>query len=229
MINQNNTEGREVEFKLSVRGEDDFSRLISMLGSESDTDSFSLQENHFFDTEHRTLRAYGLSLRLRFEENRRLLTVKGPVERSFDGLIERAEEEIEIDPVTAERILAGVESPFGVILDGVSDASIPIVETARTALVGQTLECVGSFRNIRRYFGPVDVNGVDLTFEMDRTEFPGGRIDHEVEIEVESEQEEQCRESLRQLFQRADIPWQKAQNKAQRFFEALALQTPDEY
>ena len=144
-------------------------------------------------------------------------------------VIERAEEEIAIDPVTAERILAGVESPLGVLLDGVNDESIPIVETARTAVVGQTLECVGSFRNMRRYLGPVDLNGLEITFEMDRTEFPGGQIDHEVEVEVNSEQEQQCREALRQLFIRADIPWQKAQNKAQRFFEALALQAPDEY
>ena len=109
MIDQSNTEGREIEFKLSVRGEDDFDRLVSLLGSETRSDDLALQENHFFDTEHRTLRACGLGLRLRFEEKRCLLTVKGPVERSLDGLIERAEEEIEIDPITAERILAGAK------------------------------------------------------------------------------------------------------------------------
>ena len=229
MMDQNKTEGREIEFKLSVRGEDDFDRLAHLLGAESNTDAISLQENHFFDTDDRSLRASGLALRLRFEENRRILTVKGPVERSLDGLIERAEEEIEIDPVTAERILAGVESPLGVLLDGIEAQGIPIVETARTAVVGQPLECVGSFRNLRRYYGPVDIDGLEITFEMDRTEFPGGQIDHEVEIEVQANQEEECREALRRLFVRADIPWQKAQNKAQRFFEALALQTPDEF
>jgi len=229
MMDQNKMEGREIEFKLSVRGEDDFDRLASVLGAETNTDAISLQENHFFDTEDRSLRASGLALRLRFEESRRILTVKGPVERSLDGLIERAEEEVEVDPVTAERILAGVESPLGALLDRVEDKSIPIVETARTAVVGHALECVGSFRNLRRYYGPVELDGLEITFEMDRTEFPGGQIDHEVEIEVEADQEEECRETLRRLFVRADIPWQKAQNKAQRFFEALALQTPDEF
>lgn len=229
MMDQNKTEGREIEFKLTVRGEDDFDRLASLLGAESNSDSISLQENHFFDTDDRNLRAAGLALRLRFEESRRILTVKGPVERSLDGLIERAEEEIEIESVTAERILAGVESPIEVLLEGVESASIPIVETVRTAVIEQPLRCVGSFRNLRRYLGPVEVEGLEITFEMDRTEFPGGQIDHEVEVEVQADQEEACREALRHLFVRADIPWQKAQNKAQRFFEALALQTPDEY
>jgi uncharacterized protein YjbK len=63
---------------------------------------------------------------------------------------------------------------------------------------------------------------LNVLFEMDRTEFPDGCIDHEVEIEIHHEDPRRCRDALKALFTAAGIPWRSAPSKSARFFGTLA-------
>jgi uncharacterized protein YjbK len=216
------TQRQETEFKLRVRDESDFDTLTKLVAGDTASGRTEIQENHFFDTPQGALRRGGYALRLRFEGARRVLTAKGAA-TSADVLRQRPEDEADIDAVEAERILSGALAPLERLRLALAPTTSALVDAIEHTAGESALAHVGSFRNVRRYVGPVDVAGVDVTFEMDRTEFPGGRIDHEVEVEVElaGEELERFEAELRATFARAGIPWKTAPSKARRFFEAL--------
>ncbi|HEX5009679.1 MAG TPA: hypothetical protein VFY71_04700, partial [Planctomycetota bacterium] len=62
---------------------------------------------------------------------------------------------------------------------------------------------------------------VTLVLELDRSELPGGRVDHEVEAEVPAELAPAAERALRALCARAGVPWRSAPSKAARLFAAL--------
>jgi len=222
----------EVEFKLRIAGAGDLLALAAQLPAleAALTGRAALQLNHFFDTSDWTLQALACTLRLREESGRFVLGAKGPAETSADGaLSRRAEEEVDVDVALARQVLAGRLPPLEPLQArfGRDPASL----TARIAntLGERPLRHVGSFKNERRRIGPLELPAADgplsLVFEIDRTEFPFGRVDHEIEVEVAAADAERAGSALRALFQRAGLPWRSAASKAARLFGTLARET----
>ncbi len=218
----------ELEFKLLVRNEADFEALARTLRGEQGASlpAPDRQVNHFFDSQKRGLSGAGYALRLREEASGAKLTLKGPALRSENGLTSRPECEIAVSPSQAEAILGGAISPLDVLERSRPDD--PSVHVARRAVGQEPLRLLGHFVNERRKLGPCPLdNGSQVTFELDRTSFPGELIEYEVELEVESQDVGQARRHLESLFQRAGLPWVPATSKAGRFFERLQLARPD--
>jgi hypothetical protein len=65
---------------------------------------------------------------------------------------------------------------------------------------------------------------VQLMLELDRTEFPDGRIEHELEVEVPPERAEAARAALVRLFAQVGLPWRPATSKVERLFATRSRQ-----
>lgn len=212
--------GMEREFKLQLASPAACARLRAALGPAPARQT--RQENHFYDTSARGLRAARIALRLREEEGRWFLTLKGPRQDGGGALSTRAEEELELDAHAAHALLAPGSDPLAVLERARGES--PLVRAAR-ATVGRTpLARLGSFSNERLRLGPLALEGVatELVLELDRTRFPGSVETHELELEVPAEADPAAVEAaLRALFARLDLPWRAGENKAARFFRLL--------
>jgi hypothetical protein len=225
----------EREFKLAIPDEAAWRALRARLGGPSAP--AARQVNHFFDTEARDLHRGRVALRLREERGRSTLALKGPElvgETALAGetarpggtaLASRPEEELALEPREAAAILAGERSPLEAFR-----ASL----LARNALVQRALELagrappwpLGAFENERTRLGPLAFppgsRGPALVFELDRTTFPGGRVERELEVELPAGVDPAGVEpALRELFASLGIPVVTAPSKAARFFAAL--------
>lgn len=132
------------------------------------------QDNRFFDTADRRLRRAALNLRLRRENDRLLMTCKGRGGIGAAGEHRHTEWEEWLDASRWSAIERGVLS--------VDD--LPLPEPVRQALGNGRLEALGGFANRRLEFHQHDDPAALLC--LDRTEFLGARIDHELEIETAS-------------------------------------------
>jgi len=219
--------GREVEFKLALGGEADVAALLAALPAGSPPPGPAREQlNHFFDTPGGALRRARLALRLREEAGRFRLTAKGPAAATADeALADRPEEEVSLDATWAFDLLGERRSALEVLVARLGPRHPPLVDELLRAAGDRPLRRVASFRNERRQLGPLELPGADgpvsLTLELDRSEFPGGRVDHEVEAEVVPAQAEAARAALASLFSRAGLPWQTAPSKAERLFARL--------
>ena len=229
MVPENDALGREIELKYALPDERALAALSrQLLGADEPPPAPVRQVNHFFDTPGLALRRAQLALRLREEGGRFLVTAKGPAEGDTqDGaLTARAEEEVEIDGSEARAILAGETSALALLVERRAGASA-FLKSIELALADEALQHVGSFENARtrigRTFEARDRAGtVELLFELDRTSFPGERVDCEVEIEVRTRADaERARWVVEGLLEKAGVSWSAATSKAQRFFEAL--------
>lgn len=218
--------GREIEFKLPLASEAELAALLAALPAGAPTPGPEREQlNHFFDTPRGELRRAGLALRLREEAGRFRLTAKGPPVADAGALTERAEDEVTLDGGWAFEVLAGQRSPLDVLRTRLA-AGTPLLDALQRAAGKRPLARLGSFRNLRRELGPVDLpragaEPVRVTLELDRSEFPGGRVDHEVEVEVAAADAPAVEAALREWLGRAGLPWRAAGSKAQRLFEAL--------
>ncbi len=223
----------ELEFKLRVADLRDFASLGRALPALGDVLAVAPVEqvNHFFDTSDWVLRRHGCTLRLREEDGAHVITAKGPAEDVGDeALTRRPEEEVAVDAARARQILAGRLSPLDALLARHGGRHTTLTAALARTLGDRPLFHVGTFRNERRRVGPVqlpaeDGGPIEVVFELDRTEFPAGRVDHEIEVEVRDADATLCREALGALLRRAGIPWRTAPSKAARFFGTLARET----
>jgi cellulose biosynthesis protein BcsQ/uncharacterized protein YjbK len=218
----------EHEYKLRLRGAADFEALMAHVPDAPARDAGDVvQVNHVFDTPRRELSRHGYALRLREEQGVFTITLKGPVfERDGDpALASKAEEEVRIDASWAVEVLGGRRSPLTTLARRARGPGPAVVEAARALVGSQPLERVGSFRNVRQRVGPVALpstgRALDVVLEFDRTEFPGGRTEYEVEVEVDAADAEVCGPALQRLFADAGVPWTTSTSKAGRFFESL--------
>lgn len=218
-------DGLERELKLLVPDPAAFVALAAVLGCEPDP--AVLQQNHFFDTPAHDLRRARCALRLRVEPGRATLTAKGAALPSgAAALAVRPELELALAPDEAAALLAGERSPLAFL----ARHGGPLAQRVVALTGGAPLVPVGAFANRRARLGPVRLPdpgggsgpgpGAAVVLELDATEFPGGRVDHEVELELPGP----CPETLaalRRAFDLAGLPWRPATSKARRFFEAL--------
>jgi cellulose biosynthesis protein BcsQ/uncharacterized protein YjbK len=217
---------QEIEFKVSVDGPEAFSALEEVLAGDAPvTRRTKRQRNHFFDTADRAFEDTGAALRLREEEGRFLLVAKGAATSEGEVLTKRAEEEVELASPDAKAILSGAADPLEVLGEQLGSPPPRLVASMREAAGGSPIVRLGAFENERTVLGPVEVSlegrERSLEFELDRTEFPGGRVDFEVEVEVQDVGAAGADE-LRALFARAGIEWRSAPSKAARFFALIA-------
>jgi uncharacterized protein YjbK len=222
---------QEIEFKFGVEDESALDRFARVLGLDHTAFPARRQRNTFFDSADGRLRYRGLALRLRVEEDRAMMTIKGKgVARSEDRvLLERFEAETAIDLPAAEAILDGSRSPLTFLEASADDRSVRQgLESIQRALQGRELVCLGSFENRRTSLPAVslEVGGarVPLVFELDRTLFPGGRLECEIEAEIQPGVDAApLMKHLLQLLERAEIHWSPTRSKFARFLDAAGL------
>jgi uncharacterized protein YjbK len=161
----------EVELKWALEPAG-YARLAGLLAGELGPARVLEQDNRFFDAADLRLRRAGLNLRLRREDGRLLMTSKRRAGAGGEGVHRHDEWEEWLDPGLWERLDAPDLA-----------AALPLPEPVRAALGGAPLVALGGFANRREEFRSASDGREDLLC-LDRTVLPGGRIDHELEIET---------------------------------------------
>jgi len=222
---------REIEFKFGVPGKQAFYQLIEHLDlPESVLTEGVTQVNHFFDSRALCLHEKHFAFRLREENEKNILTIKGEhasPQRGNSTLSNRVEEEVAIPRQAAVDLLHGRISPQQTIRDHFKSKSASLLQMINTACDDQDLVHIGEFSNVRIHLPPVRLavenTSETLEFELDTSTFPNGNIEHEIEIEISEHSDATSIEAaLIELLQQAGIEWYTAPSKAKRFFAALA-------
>lgn len=126
------------------------------------------QDNRFYDSPDRRLQRAGMSLRLRREDGRVLMTCK-VYQGSGDGLHRAQEHECWLNAASWSLVVHGLAP----------DTCLPLPEPVTATLAGAPMIALGGFSNHRAVF----LHGREELC-LDRTDF-GVRIDHELEIETD--------------------------------------------
>lgn len=193
----------ERELKFQLRDEAAWRALQVVLGAPAGRLE---QVNAYLDTPDRRVAARREMVRLRRENGDRVLTYKQGV-RVEDGYFEAREFEAPVSEDEWDRVLAGDELQH-----------LEPLTVLRASIGPGPLQVTGEVRNLRTRF-PLP-NGDVL--ELDRTEFPGGRVDHEVEVETADPDE--VRDLLEDLAERAGVRLEvQTRTKYERFLEAAGL------
>jgi len=217
------TSGQETELKFRGADANAFAALVTAAGR-TPLEAV-MQVNHFFDTPDFRLNSAKYTVRLREEEGAFVLGSKSPEIRSHDGTLTRkSEEEVVVDHNEAAQILSGTISPLDVLERLASARATPLMKAIRQ-IVGETkLVHVGSFQNERsRLPVALSTNAGPFTaqFEMDRTIFPGRRIDYEVEVELKGVDADEATAAVNAFLAKAQVGHQSGPSKAKRFFEIV--------
>ncbi len=159
----------ERELKLAI-SEDDARRLLDLWGPPVRT---LLQRNDYFDSPDGRLRQARYGLRLRAEGPRRTLTLKGPTRRDVD-LAVRSEDEADISHAEADRILLEGLDP--------QTSSLPALRQLALRLGVSRVEVLGGIENERTVL-VANLGGDRVEILLDRTRYPDGSIDLELEME----------------------------------------------
>ena len=182
---------RETELKIGLPDESAWRWVESRLS----VAAVASQHNFFFDTRERTLRGARIGLRLRQEGGTVRLTAKGPAAQSTDAAITRR---IELERDSSDAELAAALSEGLDLSATVASwrANLPS-DPRESAAVAQFLDALdaagprfdatGDFENERRTgrLDLIDAQGpCPITLELDRTRYPGGREDFEIEVEA---------------------------------------------
>jgi uncharacterized protein YjbK len=211
---------QEVEIKLGLDGEDALERLKAAI--EGDVSPTVTQTNNFFDTDAGALDDARCTCRVREERGPSgtewTLTLKG-VEKTDGELSQKAESEWVIDEEAARALLGG-EDPLAKAraLDDGSGAGL--LAHLEGLAAGEGLKHIGAFTNERTRVRTTLEPG-DAVFELDKTTFPGDRVDCELELEVPEDQADAYRVAVTGLVDKAGVKTHKAKSKAARFFKAL--------
>lgn len=216
----------EREFKLRLAGEPAFAALRARLLELGGVAAAPVRQvNHFFDTASGDLRRGRVALRLREESGAFVLTLKGPELGAPGVLSSRSEEELPVESAEAREVLEGRRDPL-VLLAASPLGRAPLVRRARELAADAPLSRLGGFENERERFESVSLDdagsGRELVFELDRTRFPGGITEHELEVEVpEGVAVDTVESGLRALLARLHLRFEAAPSKAARLFRIL--------
>jgi uncharacterized protein YjbK len=210
----------EVELKRLLVGNGAGDKLIAALGGEVRADM--RQVNHIFDTDARSLDRSRYALRLRLEGPAAWLTAKGPTSRVGASTGSKAEAEAAVEPAMVRDLLAGRLDPLTVLKARVTDPGYADLWKGLEAVRGsQSLRSWGHFENRRRTVC-TSAAGPQLDVEVDRTVFPNGRVDEEVEIELPREGlAPQVEKWLDATLRAAAIESEKSTPKIARFFASI--------
>jgi uncharacterized protein YjbK len=183
----------EIEFK-NILTHDEYTQLVSAFLL--DTDSFNLQENHYFDTKTFELKKKGSALRIRLKNEEYILTLKQPAEV---GLLESHQ------PLAKEEALSIIRGELFINGD-----MVDLIK--KLGINPHELRCFGSLETKRS-----EVIYKEGTLVLDHSYYLGME-DYEVEYEVADHK--QGHEDFLQLLNTFKIPLRKTDNKIQRFYRA---------
>jgi len=161
----------EKELKIAIPDESIWFNFCEVLGGKPNR--ILRQVNTYFDTSNRTLLKRGnLMVRVREEDEHLEVTVKDRVSLETDPRVQQ----------TRERTAKITADQWHRVHRGQCDLTALNVDLCRelAAEVGDKLYPIGSIRNTR-YVYPLAEGYVA---ELDCTEFPGARVDYEVEVEL---------------------------------------------
>ena len=219
----------EIEIKIVLPDEASFKQVLRALEERgSGPGSTRAQVNHFFDTEGLALRHGKFALRLREEDSRFRITAKGGAKsRAGDALVTRPEVESEVPADVAREVLRGTTSALDALVAARGGDRPELLTRMQEAIAERGLVHLGSFQNERTKPGRVTIDAggtpIELQFELDRTTFPGERIERELELEIDDPAHAPHVERwLRTILEELGLPWKTAPSKAQRFFAALS-------
>lgn len=207
---------REVELKLEVGDEASLRRVEAELGGAPR--AIVRQRNVYFDARHR-LAAAGWSVRLRVEDGANRLSVKGPRDEDSAFVTRPETPDVDIDDATRDRILAG-EDPIPYLLAALDETAEGVfVRTVQDIVAGMPLLRTGETNNERRKY-PVEVAGLSLTAEVDRTDYAEHGIFYEVELEIPGDTsaatKAEVRAWLEGVFTKLGLPIREAPGKLAR-------------
>ena len=216
------TAHHEIELKRMLVGKDAADRLVAALGGRPAHDLG--QTNHVLDTANHALRKARAFLRLRRENGSAYLTAKGPTRSVGRSTGSKVEAEAEIDPRLAGRILAGQVDALGALRRRLrGHAYEELLDAIDRARGTRDLRASGHYENRRRAMPVRLPSGRRVVVEVDRTRFPGGRVDDEVEIEVPNERAvPEVERWLDGVLRKAGIRTKKSTPKIARFYASRA-------
>ncbi len=213
---------REIEFKLAVKDKHSFEAIAEK--TRGRLRPAARQVNYFFDTPDKDLDREWYTLRLRDEEGHFTVTAKRPRQKNLGSASrDRDEAEVELETSLAKKILACQHMPFTALKE-LSEAS-RFLDDMESVIGGKRQTLSGSFENERSKMGPVELEAggqsIELTFEMDRTTFPGDQVQYEIEVEVSEAMRDLAEKALRALWKELRIEWiDDTPSKFKRFKDA---------
>jgi len=209
---------REIELKRLLVGKDAGDKIVAALGGRVARDTIQL--NYLFDTAGHALRRVRCSLRLRKAGGAAFLTAKGPPRGVARSTGSKVEAEVEIDPRLAGRILAGQVDPLVALRRRLPDPGYhPLWRAIDRARGTRALRESGHYENRRRTVRVRLPSGRRLAVEIDRTWFPGGRVDDEIEIELPSEDAApEVERWLDDVVRKAAVRAKRSSPKVARFY-----------
>jgi len=187
---------KEIELKLDLGS---FSNYLKLMGFLGQVESETHQKNAFFDTEERKLRASGWALRVRAEDERGFVTVKG-VSTQVGGALVRDEFEAEISRSEAINCMA--------LTTDIMSMGVAPIDFVKHQVGHVPVMILVKFDNVRQ-IKTVRLGDYDYRFEVDKTEFGDGSVDYELEVEVpETSHIEVVGDGIRRIFSSLDIPYE---------------------
>ncbi len=185
----------EIEIKADLQNEENYRKLLGFLSGKSGEIK---QDNYFFDTNDWKLSQSGWALRIRLEDDSAELTVKGPAEADRIGVVIRPELTQFITLAQALRFVREGLRP--------SEIDPELSGVIGKYIADDKLNCCAHFINYRIDAPYRDIEPT-LKFEIDRTVYPDGSVDFELEIEFKDPgQFEMAAEGIAGLFRTLSIP-----------------------
>ena len=214
--------GEEIEIKLLLDDPDGLERVAQAAEARGARIAPTREQvNHYFDTPEGLLRRSDRTLRLREEPRGFTVTYKGPRRgEAGEAVHRRLELEAAVEASVAQAVLAGTASPLGALAQAAGGLEGEL--EALQAELGSGVVHVGTMVNLRTPVGPLDLEGLAVTLELDRTRFPGDRIECELELELPASHLAAGRELVNELLKSAGVEGVPAEGKPKRFFRALA-------
>lgn len=190
----------EIEIKLSLDSFPDYLKLRGFLGN---PDKEFAQVNCFFDSEDRRLHEDHWALRVRVEDNRGLITLKGPSDAEDTSQIATIREEIEdeVDRAVAQAVIELKTDVLSLDVSPVNFIKEKYPELSLSRLVQFENE-----RLVKHY----KMGSYMYELELDKTTYSDGSTDYELEVEVDRKDEMQnVVRSLQKLFESLKVPFER--------------------
>lgn len=203
----------EIEIKLDLQSFSNYLKLIGFLGR---IDRETHQVNTFFDTEEGVLAENGWALRVRVENERGLVTLKGMAAIKGAASLRR-ELESEITRGEANEIIH--------LRSDLMKLDCPAIAYVRDRFGEFALMRVIQFDNDRQC-KEFKIGDGNYLLEIDKTKFSDGSVDYELEVELpEIGYREDVEDKLQKLLASLSIPYIK-QPKS-KLSRALSLADPN--
>ena len=207
----------ERELKLGLNDEAAYATLVGALGVPLRRER---QTNVYFDTRRRALlAARALMVRVRVSEQLDVSPPKVTIEltakdgsRTLEGVTRSRERTASLSAAQWAEVHRARRA--------LTDLELPLAQALRDE-AGDALFPVGSLVNERRTYDLGD----GYRLEFDRTEFPGERLDYELEVELREPHHtaEEARRRVLELLARHDVePGPPTTSKFARFLDALS-------